>query len=351
LNSKRIYIAAAVLIAIFMLTVFAFGCNKTDDPAPVDSTEQTDAMITASPDGEVTASPTEAPVITESPDGKVTASPTKAPLITASPDGEVTASPTQEPTGTSVTDAPDATNGSAGETIAPINTQSAETPRPVISTPPFTTLPGTTPTPTPRPSDSPTAAPDNDFEAHYAGEVVDCTSLSAGGSFYWTLDILNEHSRMWSGQWLVDYPEEYLSVDSYSTTWSGSVTYAVSLTWDDEEAWSDKPAVVCNPEYMGQTGGVPVGESGNMYANVGMYITSFNYYGLQMSGSLIRFKFIVNKLPSQSAMQHDGDGYYLEIPVTVIESTATIDKPNGNGFTCVTHGIITSDPGKLYFKH
>ena len=139
-------------------------------------------------------------------------------------------------------------------------------------------------------------------------------------------------------------------MDAYSTSWSGGLTYLINQTWDNETATSDKPAVVCNPEYMGQTGGKPLGVEGNMYANTGMYLTSFQFYGVQSAGSLIRFKFVVKELPANSVMKHDNGGYYLEIPILIYESTATIDSPIYPGaFTSEDHGIVTSTPGKLYF--
>ncbi len=363
-NNKALTLISIILAVI--MACFSLACNKPHEDITPDNTS-------AYSDG------TEAPVITASPDGEVTASPTREPEDPAATDE---AGSTVEPGGTDQagnteqtgTETEPASTGGAqptdgshpGDTIAPsVNTPSPSSPvgtaLPLptgggLVTP--TPRPGTTPRPTaaptatPDPYNSPTCPPINDYEAHYAGATVDCTGLKVGDSFYWTFDLVNEHSRLWSGHWLIDYDERYLRVDAYSTSWSGGITYQITQTWDDENPSSDKPAVVCNPEYMGQTGGKPLGVEDNMYANTGMYLTSFQFYGVQAAGSLIRFKFVVKEIPKNSVMKHDSDGYYLEIPILIYESTATIDNPLASGaYTSVDHGIVTCEPGRLYFAH
>ncbi len=327
----------AIILIVVLTAVLGFGCSSSNET--VDPTDD----------------PTEVSAVTASPDGEVTASPTK----------EASAG-TDDPSDPSD---PSATQQTGAETGDPEDTDTPEG-----SAKPLETFDGTVPTSTPSPmgtlnpnlpvfTHAPTAAPtsaaatplpNNEFEAHYGGASADCSGLAVGDSFYWTLDLLNEGSRLWSAQWLIDYPESLLEITAYSVTWSEGITAITNASWDDETDWSDKPAFVCNPTYMGNTGGHPKGEAGNMYANVGMYLTSFHHYGVQMSGSMIRLKFTIKAMPSSSQLKHDEGGDYLEIPILVCESTAFIDAPADSAvqpYTCTPHGTVTCEPGKLYFKH
>ncbi|MBO4563478.1 MAG: dockerin type I repeat-containing protein [Clostridia bacterium] len=159
----------------------------------------------------------------------------------------------------------------------------------------------------------------DDVSVTYTGATVDATGVAVGGTFYWTLSV-SEHSQLFSGHWLIDYPEEYFTPTAQSTTWSGGLTSMINATWDDENAWSDKASFVCNMEYEGGTGTNPVGEAGNMYSTVGMYLTTFDFWGVQMGGPFVRIKYRIDAQPPANLAQHDSAGYYLEIPVTVLES-------------------------------
>ena len=363
-KKKALMLISLILAAAMLCACFAACSNKDSNNGGDDVPEGTqEAMITASPDGEVTASPTKEPGsdATDNPSATEAADNTEA---ASTDNADETARPgtteagatqgadeTQGPNGTSspiTTVAPADPTDSARPTAMPIATP---TPRPTAGP---TAAPTAAPTEPVDPLNSPTCPPINGYEAHYAGSVEDAAALAAGDSFYWTLDLVNEHSRMWSGQWLVDYPEQYLKCDSYSATWSGGLIAQINETWDNETDWSDKPAIVCNPAYNGGSGGHPCGTPGNLYANIGMYLTSFDHYGVQMAGSLIRLKFIIKSVPANSQLKHDADGYYLELPVLVYESTAMIDAPADSPiqpYCSVAHGIVTSVPGKVYFSH
>ncbi len=197
-----------------------------------------------------------------------------------------------------------------------------------------------------------TYSPKTNYSVTYTGATVDATDKAVGDTFHWTLGV-SEYSYMFSGHWLVDYPEEYLTPTGCTVTWTGGLTYLVNQTWDDEEAWSDKPAFVCNMIYEGQTGGKPIGEAGNMYSNIGMYLTSADFYGLQMGGNMVRLTFTVNELPPANCVEQDENGYYIEIPVEVFESTCFVAmQPNetGAGYIPVykPHDEIIVVPGKVY---
>lgn len=190
----------------------------------------------------------------------------------------------------------------------------------------------------------PTPDTPNSFKVSYAGEESDCTGLNEGDAFFWTLDLTSEHSCLFSGLWLVDFPDGFVTPESANSTWSGGLVAAINATWDDEEPWSDKAQVFWNTDYEGMTGQVPYGIAGNRYTIVGLFLNSFEYGGVQMSGSIIRIKFRVNRLPGVADMQHDSSGYYLPVPVSVVESYAMTEDD------AVIHGSITVKPGKLYFR-
>ncbi|MBO4562110.1 MAG: hypothetical protein J5772_00700 [Clostridia bacterium] len=339
-----------IIIAALALTLCLASCKRPDSGKDAIGTFV--PVITESPDGAVTAGPTatpepdytDVPVITRSPDGGVTEGPTATPtalpaetaahtdvpVITQSPDGGVTDGPTATPTARPTdTAAPAATATPAAGTVSP-----TATPAPGGNSTPYPTAPVPTP-------DEP-----NSYIAQYAGETVDCASLGAGDSFFFSLYLVNEHSSLFAGQWLIDYPEQYVSPLTYSATWNGSLVSLINATYDDEEPWSDIPGVVCNPEYEGMSGQNPMGEAGNMYSVAVLYLTSFDYYGVQMAGPIVRIKYQIRAVPPESAMMRDSDGLYLPVPITVLTSTAF--KPPMDS---VTHGSIAVTDGKLYFKH
>ena len=188
-----------------------------------------------------------------------------------------------------------------------------------------------------------------DVSVTYTGATVNASNVAVGGTFFWTLSV-SEYSHLWSGHWLVDYPEEYWTPTAQSSTWSGGIVSMINATWDDEEAWSDKPSVVYNLVYEGQTGNSPVGEAGNMYTVVGMYLTTFQYWGVQMGGPFIRIKFRIDSMPPSNLAGHDSQGYYLEIPITVLESKYFVEGAEiapGVEY-CRDHENVQVVPGKVY---
>ncbi len=331
---KQIYRIIAFVICMGIFVVMLAGCGNVDKPAEVQPTVS--ALITASPDGTVTAGPT-LPAATDSadntPEGSAPADNTPAggehAFNTPNASEPVT---TPSSTGAAGTSAP-----SAAPTSIPTATPAGMTPTPV---------PAVTPIPTAAPS--PTAPHTNSFAAHYEGASVDCSSLSVGDVFFWTFDITNTGSGMYSGHWLLDYPEAFVTPLAYSVGWSGGLIYAIQQTIDDECATSDLPAFVCNMVYEGATGQFPQGEAGNYYHNVGMYLTSFSHMGVQAAGSIIRIKYQIDVIPSRALMQHDSDGYYIELPIVVVESTYMYINSAGQ-MAGATHGIITATSGKIYF--
>ena len=155
---------------------------------------------------------------------------------------------------------------------------------------------------------------------------------------------------MFSGRWLVDYDENYINPVGYSVTWSGGITAAVNDAWDEGDESSDKPAFVCNAAYEGATGGVPVGEAGNMYTQIGMYLTSFQSLGLQVGGDFIRMQYQWVALPDVSVLSVDENGTYLPMNFEVIESTYAVDTVT-NGYTYADHDDVTKTDGKIYITY
>ncbi len=308
--------------------------------------------------GSEAANPTNVPVITQSPGGEVTAGPTATPeatpvptdvpVITQSPGGEVTAGPTATPEATPApTDVPVITQSPGGEVTAGPTATPEVTPAP-------TAVPTAAPTSPAGPTAGPTSAPTpavptpeapNSFTVTYSGETVDCSSLKVGDKFFWTLILSSGSSSLASGRWLVDHDERFVKPVAFSTTWEGGLIAQIDETWDNEQASSDKPDFFVNIEYEGATGPNPYGEAGNLYSVVGMYLTSMSYGGVQASGPMVRIEYEVTAVPNTGDMQHDAGGYYLPVGVIVIESKAL------NGGSPVTHGSITVEPGRMYFKH
>ena len=152
-------------------------------------------------------------------------------------------------------------------------------------------------------------------------------SATSGRYFYVGI---SEGSGLYASQFLVDYPEAFVSITGASNSWSGGLISQINATWDDEEPWSDTLNVVYNYPYEGQTGGVPVGEAGNMYINGGTYETSYEFMGTQMGGYLARFTLRLDKTPYESDCEQDANGYYLPMPLLINEFEYAIVKDNGN---------------------
>ncbi|MCR5808823.1 MAG: MucBP domain-containing protein [Clostridiales bacterium] len=208
-----------------------------------------------------------------------------------------------------------------------------------------TTQPTAEPTvePTAEPTVAPTAVPAHDVT--YTGETVTEDQPAVDGTFYWTLSV-SENSGLFSGHWLVDYDEDYLECTAYSDTWSGGLFSAINAAWDNGSAISDKPKFPTNIAYVGGTGGSPVGEANNLYANIGCYLTSFDHYGVNDAGAMVRLTFKWKAIPDDSALMTDENGSYLPVPVTIIESKYMI--MTEAGAASVEHTNPQKVDGKIY---
>ncbi len=192
-------------------------------------------------------------------------------------------------------------------------------------------------------------------------DVTDAVSVEDGGTgigankfFYIGL---SEGSGMYSCQYLIDYPEEFISVTNQSNSWSGGLIAQTLASIDDEEQWSDLFDSVCNVTYWGQTGGKPVGEEGNEYINGGCYLQSFSYEGVQAGGVFHRFTMRLDKTPLQSECMHDENGYYLPIGLLMLEFTyGRLDLPGYEGILRASDNYckpeyaewFSSTDGKIY---
>lgn len=185
----------------------------------------------------------------------------------------------------------------------------------------------------------------------YTGATVDASDKQVGEKFYFTLDV-SEYSHLFSGRWLIDYPEEYLTPTAVSSTWSGGVSSHVEQSYEDGNPWSDRPEFATNMSYEGMTGSSPCGEAGNLYTAVGMYLASFDYWGLQMGGSMIRVTYRIDQLPPADKVMHDAGGDYLEIPIIVVESKYYVEgsviEPGGDYSR--PHEDVTVINGKVYIS-
>ena len=334
----------SLLICLTMLiAVCACGGDKEASGDP----EKTEASAVApSPEGTVTDAPTDAPKITSGNDNVIdlTYEPvfTDVPVITDSPDGFVTAGPTATPPVTDRPAASPAVTSAPGITPAPGITSAPSQTEPAshTSAPAHTeAAPGETPV-VPHPDEP------NDQTAVYEGEIIDLSDLQPGDTFYWTLTLGNAHSSLYAGLWLVEFPSKYLTPVSSTDLWEGSLKYIIDEAYDNDEPDSDRPEFMFNIDYEGQTGSNPYGEAGKRYTLIGMYITSFDHCGVQAQGPMIRIRYRLERIPSRSSMEHDENGYYIPLRLTVQNSAALL--PDGQ---TVTHGHIETVDGKLYFGH
>ena len=189
-----------------------------------------------------------------------------------------------------------------------------------------------------------------DISVTYTGSVVDASEVAVGQSFYFYVSV-SENSGMWSGHWLIDYPEEYVTPTAYSTTWNGGLEYAVQQTYNSGNPYSDKPKFVCEIDYEGMTGSNPYGEAGNFYTVVGMYLRTFDYGGLQMGGNFIRVKYRLDAIPDAEDLLTDEGGTYFEMPIIVRESRYWVPGATiGEGEYTHDHEDVTVINGKVYLS-
>ncbi len=181
----------------------------------------------------------------------------------------------------------------------------------------------------------------------YTGGITDATNISAGGYFYWTLSI-SAASSLFSGQWLVDYPEAYVTPVNFTATWSGSLASIISAAGSN--AISDTPYVTCNLTYEGMTGSNPQGVAGNLYNNIGMGLLTFSHWGIQDGAPFIRIRYRLDQLPPRNVTEFDETGHYLPFPVIVVSSYYYIEGSTiapGNEY-CREHEHINVVNGKVY---
>lgn len=195
-----------------------------------------------------------------------------------------------------------------------------------------------------------TYVPQTEFPITYTGDTVDGTSLEVGDTFYWTFNV-SQGSAMYSGHWLIDFDEDYLAPTAITGTWGAGIIAAVNQTIEDGTQWSDLPNFVFNMDYIGGTGMFPKGEDGNHYTMIGMYLTTFTCYGMQMGGSIARVTYQLIATPPVNLMQTDETGNYLEMPITVLESTYLhwTELPTGEPtLEGIPHSDITVENGRVY---
>lgn len=182
----------------------------------------------------------------------------------------------------------------------------------------------------------------------YTGATVNATNLSAGGTFNFTLGV-SANSAMWSGHWEIDYPEEYVTPTAYSFTWSGSLMSQIQQTIDNDTQTSDVPAFVCaltNEEVAD-----PGAEIDNYYTIIGMYLSSFDFGGMQAGGNFARITYRMHTIPDSADISHDASGYYMEFPIIVRESTYwTPGMQIGAPGSFLDHETVNVVNGKVYVR-
>lgn len=188
----------------------------------------------------------------------------------------------------------------------------------------------------------------DDISVSYYGATVNANNVNVGGTFNFTLGV-SANSCMWSGHWLIDYPEEYVTPTAYSFTWSGSLLNQIQQTIDNDNQSSDVPAFVCaltNAE-TSDTGA----EVDNYYTIIGMYLTSFDFGGMQAGGNFARVTYRLTAIPDSANICHDSAGYYMEFPIIVRESCYWVPgtQIGSNGYYH-DHENVQVTNGKVYVK-
>lgn len=175
--------------------------------------------------------------------------------------------------------------------------------------------PGTT-----SPSPAPVAA-----EVCYRGEALDVSGFKAGDTFDWSLSLTSENSGLYSGEWLIGYPEQFIKPVGYSVDPEGFASFG---------GGSDTAAFAFNPDY-GEGLGLLI-----------MYLTSFSNGGLNSSGVMVRITFELIAVPDSGALEKDASGSFLAIPIAVRESRRMLSSSEA-----VPHQNVQAQGGKLYFGH
>ena len=188
----------------------------------------------------------------------------------------------------------------------------------------------------------------DDVSVTYSLNTANAKTAKVGDTFELILSI-SENSRLFSGHWYIDYPEEYVEPIDVITDWEGSISYQIDELEFQGANTSDIPSFMYRLTYEGGT----FGEAGNMYTDIGMYLGSFDYgNGLLLGGELVKIVYRIIKLPTSSAAEHDSGGYFLSFPILVRESTywvpGTQIAPGVDYF--MDHETVNTVPGKLYIK-
>lgn len=184
---------------------------------------------------------------------------------------------------------------------------------------------------------------DGGMSVAYTGETVHAEGLGVGDTFYYTVSV-TENSCLFAGWWLMEYPAEWLTPTAFSSTWSGGIIHQINQTINDDNVTSDMPEFAYRLIYEGMTGNNPKGEAGKWYTNVGMALTTFSHGGLQAGGRMFRIRYRIEKLPPANLAGHDSQGYYISLPITVIESEYWVPGTSQH----VEHENITVTDGKVY---
>jgi|GEM_PF-2415542 len=175
------------------------------------------------------------------------------------------------------------------------------------------------------------------YTTGFTGDALEFTDPQVGDTFYWMLSV-DEGSGLGSGRWLIDYDENYFKPTAYSVTWSGGITAQITEAWDNDEAYSDIPQFACNINYEGSTGTYPAGDAGNMYCSLGMYVSTYDYMGVQMGGPMVRLNMKWLAVPEESVT--------LPVPVTVVEAKRVAESIDG-AYTYADYDEIFMTEGAL----
>ena len=143
------------------------------------------------------------------------------------------------------------------------------------------------------------AKDESDYHVTYTGEHLTINDPQVGDPFYWIMSA-EGWSDVFAAWFLIDYDENYLepyNSNAFNYTWSAGIRAAIVASQNDGTQTSDMFQMGATPAYEGQTGDVPVGEAGNIYLNCGLYLTTFEYGGVQESGNLFRMRCSFARLP------------------------------------------------------
>ena len=185
-------------------------------------------------------------------------------------------------------------------------------------------------------------------EVTYEGqEVILSSEPQVNNTFQWLFNVSRE-SRLFSGHWMINYDENYLTCTANNWKWNGGIWYDIT----NNNEYSSTPEITCRNVSTVQSAVTGLNgqtvNSGDVVTNFGLAISeNLDYGGLLAGGDLVRLTYKWINIPDRSQLMHDDRGDYLPMPIVTLESEYYVNSASSNFHR--THDVINEVPGKIYF--